>query len=165
VVAAGFAVGALLGMGGNFLPAGPAQATAYGISSLGLILGSVLFAARFARQGRDVVAAGFAVFALAEAILISQGMAGDAGRAAFATGVAIYALALPLVSLPAALPIWARLAGGLAAVPFAAHALLHWLGQAPDPAGPLASVGYVLLTVAVVGWIVRALRAPAAAPR
>jgi hypothetical protein len=165
VIAAGFAVGAVLGMGGNFLPVGPAREVAHSISSLGLILGSALFAARFARQGRDTVAAGFALLALAEAILMSQGMSGDpSSLSAFATGAALYVPALLLASLPTGLPIWARIAGGLAAVPFGAHALLHWLGHAPGTGGPIASAGFMLLTVAIVGWIVVALRASRTSP-
>jgi hypothetical protein len=160
LIAAGFAVGAVLGMGGNFLPVGPAQNVAYGISALGLILASALFAARFARQGRDTVAVGFALLALAEGVVVSAGTPGDPGaEATFAGATALYVPALLLASLPAALPAWTRVVGALAAVPFGAHALLWWLGTAPPSSGPFAGIGYMLLTIAVVGWIITVLRA------
>ena len=160
VIAAGFAVGAVLGMGGNFLPTGPAQNVAYGISALGLILASALFAARFARQGHDTVAVGFALLALAEGVVVSAGTPADPGsEATFAGATALYALALPVASLPAVLPAWVRIVGTLAAVPFGTHALLWWLGQSPPSSGPFAGIGYMLLTITVVGWIVTVLRA------
>jgi hypothetical protein len=160
LIAAGFAVGALVGLVANFLPTGPAVDVAHGISSLGLIMGSALFAAWFARRGYDIVAVGFALLALAQGVIVSAGTPADPGaEATFAGGAALYAPALLLASLPAALPAWARIVGALAAVPFGAHGLLWWLGNAPDSSGPFASAGYMLLTLAVVGWIVAVLRA------
>lgn len=162
LIAAGFAVGAVLGMGGNFLPAGPAQSVAYGISALGLILGSALFAARFARQGHDTVAVGFALLALAEGVVVSAGTPADPGAdATFAGATALYALALLVASLPVGLPAWTRIVGALAAVPFGLHGLLWWLGQKPSSSGPYAGVGYALLTLTIIGWTLVALRARA----
>ena len=159
LIAAGFVVGAVLGMGGNFLPVGPPQNVAWGISALGLILGSALFAARFARQGHDIVAVGFALLALAEGVVVSAGTPADPGaHATFAGATALYALALLVASLPAALPALVRIVGALAAVPFGAHALLWWLGTAPPSSGPFAGVGYMLLTITVVGWIITVVR-------
>jgi hypothetical protein len=66
----------------------------------------------------------------------------------FVAGVAFYAVALSLASVPPAFPLWTRIVGTLAAIPFAAHALLWLLGRSPAPSEPLASIGYVLLTVA-----------------
>lgn len=48
--------------------------------------------------------------------------------------------------------------GALAAVPFAAHALAFFAGAAVETDGPLPSVGYALLTVTIVGWVVAVLR-------
>jgi hypothetical protein len=164
LIVVGFAIGAVLGFGGNFLPAGPPQNIAHALSSLGLIMSSALFAAWFARRGHNIVAVGFALLALAEGILLSglfllASTPTDHGAYAFAAGVALYAVALPLASVPPAFPIWTRIVGALAAIPFAAHALLWLLGRAPHPSGPLASIGYVLLIVAIVGWIIAVLQA------
>ena len=165
LIVVGLAVGAVLGLGGNFIHVGPAQNVVYTISSLGIIMGSALLAAWFARQGRDTVAIGFALLALAEGIILSSlflsaSTPTDPGAyASFAAGVALYAVALLLVSIPPAFPLWTRIAGALAAVPFAAHALLWLLGRSPASSGPLASTGYVLLIVAMVGWMITVLRA------
>ena len=165
LIVVGLAVGAMLGFGGNFLPAGPPQNTAHALSSLGLTMGSALLAAWFARQEKSTVAVGFALLALAEGILLSglfllASTPTDSGaNASFATGVALYAVAFLLASIPPAFPLWTRIVGVLAAIPFAGHALLALLGRAPDPSGPLASIGYVLLIVAIVGWVIAVLRA------
>ncbi len=164
LIVVGLAIGAVLGLGGNFLPVGRPQNIALVLSSLGLIMGSALFAAWFARRGHSIVAVGFALLALAESIsfsgifLLASAPTFPAAYT-FAAGVALYPVALLLASVPPAFPIWTRIAGALAAIPFAAHALLWLLGYAPDPSGPLASIGYVLLTLTMVGWIIAVLRA------
>jgi hypothetical protein len=164
LIVVGFAIGAVLGFGGNFLPAGPPQNIVYAISSLGIIMGSALFAAWFARQGKSTVAVGFALLALAESIslpglFLLASAPTFPGAYTFAAGVALYAVALPLASVPPAFPLWTRIVGTLAAIPFAAHALLWLLGRSPAPSGPLASIGFVLLIVAIVGWMITVLRA------
>ena len=58
-----------------------------------------------------------------------------------------------------------RIAGALAAIPFAAHALLWLLGRSPAPSGPLASIGSVLLIVAIVDWMITVLRAAPSSQR
>jgi len=171
LIVVGFVIGAVLGFGGNFLPAGPPQNIAHALSSLGLIMSSALFAAWFARRGHNIVAVGFALLALAEGILLSglflsASTPTDPGAyASFAAGVALYAVALPLASVPPAFPIWTRIVGVLAALPFAAHGLLWLLGRSPAPSGPLASIGYVLLIVAIVGWIIAVLQAAPSSQR
>ena len=170
LIVVGLATGAVLGFGGNFLPAGSPKNIAYVLSSLGIIMGSALLAAWFARQGKSTVAVGFALLALAESISLSgifllASAPTFPGAYTFAAGVALYAVALPLVSVPSAFPLWARIIGTLAAIPFAAHSLLWLLGRSPAPSGPLASIGYVLLTVAIVGWMITVLRAAPSSQR
>jgi Na+-translocating ferredoxin:NAD+ oxidoreductase RnfD subunit len=124
-------------------------------------MGSLLIAARFARQGHDIVAAGFALLALAEGINMTSMF--EEFTAGFAAGTAVYVVALLLASLPPALPLWVRILGTLAVIPFAAHATLFLLGQNPAPSGFFASVGYAVLTLTVIGWIISVLRATPAA--
>ena len=104
LIVVGLAVGAVLGLGGNFIHVGPAQNVVYTISSLGIIMGSALLAAWFARQGRDTVAVGFALLALAESISLSgifllASVPTFPGAYTFACRLALYAVALPLVSV------------------------------------------------------------------
>jgi hypothetical protein len=170
LIVVGLAIGAVLGFGGKFLPVGPPRNVAHALSSLGIILGSALLAAWFARQGKSTVSVGFALLALAEGIILSglfllAGAPTFPGAYTFAAGVALYAVALPLASVPPAFPLWTRITGALAAIPFAAHALLWLLGLSPASSGPLASIGYVLLIVSFVGWIITVLRAAPSSQR
>src|ERR1700730_7594471 len=71
LIVVGLAIGAVLGFGGKFLPAGPPKNIAHALSSLGIIMGSALLAAWFARQGKSTVSVGFALLALAEGIILS----------------------------------------------------------------------------------------------
>ena len=48
----------------------------------------------------------------------------------------------------------------LAAVPFAVHATMFFGGATLETDGPAAPIGYTLLTVAIVGWIITVLRGP-----
>jgi hypothetical protein len=164
IVAAALAVGIALGIGGSIVNRQPTYTIAEHLSSIGLTTGATLLAIRFGRADRWMVAAGFGLLVLAEAIILSAPVSG-AGEATFASGVALYVPALLLASLPQGVPIWSRIAGGLAAIPFAVHAGLNWLGQSPSPGGPAATAGYVLLSVAAIGWIVHVLRNASAAVR
>jgi hypothetical protein len=164
LIVVGLAVWVVLGLGANFLPAGPSQNIPYVISSLGIIMGGPLLAAWFGRRGHTIVAVGFALLALAESMsfpglfLLVSAPTFPADYT-FAAGVTLYAVALPLASIPPAFPLWTRIAGTLAAIPFAAHGLLWLLGRSPAPSEPLASIGYAVLAVAVIGWIITILRA------
>jgi hypothetical protein len=170
LIVVGLAIGAVLGFGGNFLPAGPPQNIAYAMSSLGIIMGSALLAAWLARREHTIVAVGFALLALAEGtsfsgLFLVASAPTFPGAYTFAAGVALYAVALPLASIPSTFPLWTRIVGVLAAIPFAAHALLWLLGRSPAPSGPLASIGYVLLVITIVGWIITVLRAAPSSQR
>ena len=70
----------------------------------------------------------------------------------------LYAPALLLIALSSWAPRWVRLSGAVAAIPFAVHALAYFGGASVATDGPIAAVGYTLLTLTVVGWIVTVLR-------
>ena len=72
---------------------------------------------------------------------------------------------LLLVSIPRGFPIWSRIAAAVAAIPFGTHAVQFLLGASPSPSGPFAIAGYMLLSIAIVGWIVAILRPAPAAQR
>ncbi len=60
-----------------------------------------LLAVKYAKTERDSVAAGFLVFAIAEAVILSGRAAGLSGSVpSFAGGTALWATALVLVSIP-----------------------------------------------------------------
>lgn len=158
-VAAALAVGAGLGFGGNFAAVGPVQDLLYALSAAGLVLGAVLLAVEHAAAGHTMPAAGFAILALGESRLLNPTHA-SGGEASFAAGLLLYVPALLLIALSPWVPRWARVLGALAAVPFAVHAVAYFAGAAVETDGPIPSVGYALLTVTIVGWIITVLRRP-----
>ena len=157
IIVAGLVVGAVLGFAGNFVGRGAVQDLMFGLSAVGLIVATVLLAVEHAWGGDRLAAAGFAVLALGETrILNTTDVPG--GEVAFAAGVFLYAPALVMVALSSWAPLWVRLVGALAAIPFAAHALTFFGGGAVESTGPLAGAGYALLTVTVLAWAWTVLR-------
>lgn len=163
IVVGGLAVGAVLGFGGNFVGQGAIQNVLYGLSALGLILATVLLAVEHACVGDRLAASGFALLALGETRVLNPTDV-PGGEASFAAGVLIYAPGLLLIAASAWAPRWVRLAGAIAAIPFAAHSLVFLGGGAIESTDPVASIGYALLTLTVIGWIVTVLRSEKAAP-
>ena len=157
-IVGGLGIGAVLGFTGNFVgQETPAQSLLFGFSAVGLILGSVLLAVEHASSGHRFAAAGFALLALGETrVLNPTDVAG--GEGSFAVGVLLYVPGLLMIALSTWAPRWVRLLGAAAAVPFAAHSLAYLGGAAVDSAGPLAGIGYALLTVTILGWILTVLR-------
>lgn len=162
IIVGGLVVGAVLGFGGNFFERGPVQSILYAVSAAGLILASVLLAMGHASAGRRLAAAGFALLALGETRVLNPTDA-PAGEDSFAVGVLLYVPGLLLIALSGWAPLWVRVLGAAAAAPFAAHSLIYLGGGAVDSAGPLAGIGYALLTVTIVGWVVTVLRSEEAA--
>lgn len=163
VAAGGVLAGAGFGLVGGLAPIGAIQDVSYLLSSIGFVTGLVVLALRSHATRHALHAAGFLVLALGEVAMMSGfNRAADPNSAgAFAAGVALYAPGLLLVSLPRGHPIWSRVAGALAALPFGAHAILRSAGVDLDYQDLTASVGYGLLSVAIAGWIWRLRDAPA----
>ena len=157
IIAGGLLVGVVLGMAGNVPQEGWLQTLLYAVSSVGLTAATALLILREARRGNDLVAAGFAIFTIAETIVwVGGGPTGPGGEAPFAAATLFYVPALLLISAPPRFALWARAAGALAALPFGIHALVFLLGG--NPAEVLQIAGYLLLSVAVIGWAVDVVR-------
>jgi hypothetical protein len=153
IIASGLLVGVVLGMAGNIPQEGWLQTLLYAVSSVGLTAATALLILREARRGDDLVAAGFAIFTIAEIIIwVGGGPTGPGGEAPFAAATLFYAPALLLISVSLRFAFWARAAGALAAVPFGVHAVVYLLGG--NPSEGLQITGYLLLSVAVIGWAV-----------
>ena len=159
IVTVGLAVGGVLGFGGSFVGTGAVQDVLYAVSAVGLVLAATLLAVEHASTGRRLAAAGFALLALGETRLLNPSDAPGAD-ASFAAGVLLYAPGLLLIALSSWAPRWVRATGAAAAVLFAAHALSYFGGRTADSTGPLASIGYGLLTVTIAGWVITVLRSP-----
>jgi hypothetical protein len=92
---------------------------------------------------------------------------GPGSTAAFAATALFYVPALVMIALPNGLPLIGRALTGLAAVPWAAFGTLYltnpaasgdaWVSTALKP---LQIAGYLVLTAAVISWIVVTIRQP-----
>ena len=160
VAAAGLLVGAGFGLAGTLVASPRVQAMLWALDAVGLVVATSLLTVRFFREGADIVAAGFLVFAIGEGILLSGTAAGPEGSVpAFAAGTALWAASLILISAPPRLPIVLRVLGGLAALPFAVTAGRIYAGEALLPtSSPLPFLGYPFLVATLVGWAWMLLR-------
>lgn len=156
-IVGGLAMFVVLGLVANIPGEGALQDLLHAVSSVGLVVAGALLALSEARRGADLVAAGFAIFAVAEVIIwVGGGTTGPASEAPFAAATLFYVPALLLISAPPRFPFWVRAAGALAAVPFGIHAVVFLLGGNPDEILEIA--GYLLLSVAVIGWAADVVR-------
>jgi|SRR5581483_1445951 len=158
-ISIGLAVGAGFGMAGSMFPSGALQNTLWEISSVGLIVGCLLLAARLAQKGQQDLAVGFALLALAEGVMSSGSAAGVSGsQPAFGAGAALYVPALLLISLAKKYAAWVRITGVISSLLFAVVALQIFMGNTVAPASALPGAGYAFLTATIVGWIISTLR-------
>jgi hypothetical protein len=160
VAAVGLALGGVFGLAGTFAGQENLRNIEWGIDSLGLIVATTLLAIKFFRKGCDVIAAGFLIFAIGEAVMLSGMGAGLEGSApAFAAGTALWATAMVLIGFPRELAFWVRLLGFLASLIFLVTALEIYSGQPLTPlSSPLPFFGYPFLVATFAGWIWTLLR-------
>jgi hypothetical protein len=160
VAAIGLAVGGVLGMAGTFAAQAAWRQELWLIDGVALVIAAALLAVKFARQGRDSVAAGFLVFVAGESLLLAGNAAGlEASVPSYGGGVALWSAALVMTSVSPVFPFWARLTGALAAGLFAVTALLIAWGEPLLPTtAPLPALGYPFLVATFAGWIWRLLK-------
>ncbi len=155
VAAACLAIGAVFGLSGTMVSHAPLRQAFWAIDGVGLVVASALLTMKFLRSGNDCVAAGFLVFAIGESLLVSGTAAGLAGSVpSFGGGVALWAVALLLTSIPREFALWVRLVGGVASLLFAVVAArIFWGEQLLPTASPLPFFAYPFLVMTLVGWI------------
>jgi hypothetical protein len=163
----GLGVGGALGLAGSFAPSAPLRGLAWGIDGTALVMACPLLALRFFRIGKEIVAAGFLVFAIGESLIVS-GSAMELARSipSFCGGIGLWAAGLALVSVPRVFPMVVRLLGLAAAVLFTATACRIFAGaQITALSQPLPFFAYPILVATFVGWIVTLLKDIAAGSR
>jgi hypothetical protein len=129
VAAFGLSLGAVFGMAGTFVVQPNLQALLWAIDGAGLVMAAALLSLKYFRTGQDFVAAGFLVFAIAEAVLLSGTAGGLAASVpSFGAGSALWATALLLISIQRQFPPVVRLSGLGSAVLFAVVAARIFLG-------------------------------------
>ena len=160
LAALGLAAGAVFGMAGTMVAQPNQQAILWAIDSVGLVMACALLALKFFRKEREIVAAGFLVFAIGEGVLLSGTAAGAIGSVpSFGAGTALWATALMLISTPKEFPLWVRSVGVVASILFAVTAArIFWGEQLLPTASPLPFFAYPILVITFAGWISVLLR-------
>ena len=135
VAAVGLALGAVFGLAGTLVAQPNFRNISWGIDSLGLVMAATLLSLKFFRKGNDFVAAGFLVFAIGEAVMLSGTTAGLVGSVpAFAAGTALWATSLLLISIPREFSILVRLVGIASSILFAITATrIFWVNNCCQP--------------------------------
>jgi len=155
IAVVGLALGGVLGMVGTVVARQNVRALSWSIDAVGLVVATALLAVKFFRAGSDFVAAGFLVFAIGEAVVLS-GTAGtlEASVPAFAAGTALWSAALLLTSIPTQFAVWVRVAGVIGAILFAITSeRIFWGEQVLPLSSPLPFFAYPFLVLTFVGWI------------
>jgi len=155
VASVGLALGAVFGLAGTLVAQPNLRNLSWAIDSLGLVMAATLLSFKFFRKGNDFVAAGFLVFAIGEAVMLSGTAAGLVGSVpAFAAGTALWAASLLLISIPGEFSILVRLVGIASSILFAITATrIFWGEQLLPTSSPLPFFAYPFLVITFIGWI------------
>jgi hypothetical protein len=155
VIAIGLVTGGVLGMAGTMVTQQNIRGLAWGIDGTALVVATCLLALRYFRIGNDIVAAGFLVYAIGEAVMLG-GTAGtlEASVPSFAAGAALWSAALLLTGIPREFAVWTRLASIVGAVLFAITSARIFRGELILPiTRPLPYFAYPFLVLSFAGWI------------
>jgi hypothetical protein len=154
IAATGLVTGAVLGIAGTFAPSTALRGLAWGLDGTALIVASALLTVHHLRRGNDLAAAGFLVFTVGQALILSaSAMALEASTPSFGAGVALWAASLVLVSASNTMPAPIRGVGLLAALLFMVVAVQIFMGSALTPLSePLPFFAYPFLAATLIGW-------------
>ena len=86
----GLTLGVIFGVAGTLVTQSNLRNASWGLDGLGLAMATSLLALKFLKKGNEVVAGGFLVFAIGEAVMLSGVAAGLTGSVpAFAAGAGL----------------------------------------------------------------------------
>jgi len=156
----GLALGAAFGLLGTIVAQGNLRSISWAIDGSGLVMAASLLTVKFVKNGNDIVAAGFLVFAIGEGVILSGTAASLAESVpSFAAGTALWATALLLISVPKKFALPVRLIGVIASILFfITAARIFWGEQLLPTASPLPFFAYPFLVLTFIGWIWTLLR-------
>ncbi|PHN02251.1 hypothetical protein [Flavilitoribacter nigricans] len=155
IAAIGLVTGVVFGLSGSIVQDPVLTNVLYEVSSVGLTVACVVLALNFYRKEEDLVATGFLLFAIAEAVMSAGNAAGVVeGQPSFGAGMALYVPALLLISIPKTFALWNRISGIAAAIPFTIAAGIIFTGGIALPSSGLVGGAYGLLSLTIVGWVI-----------
>ena len=155
IAAVGLAIGGVFGLLRTLVAQSNLRAAFWGIDAVGLIVATALLTLKYFRAGNDTVSAGFLVFAIGEAVVLSGTAATLEGSVpSFAAGTALWSAALLLTCIPKEFAIGVRLVGIIGSILFAITASrIFWGEQVLPTSRPLPFFAYSFLVLTFAGWI------------
>jgi hypothetical protein len=141
-------------MAGTFTPSTSLRGLLWGLDGTALVVASALLAVHHFRKGNDVVASGFLVFLVGQALILSSAaMDLSSSGPVFAAGAGLWAASLWLLSAPAVAARWVRIVGVVAGALFLVVAIRIFMGQALTALSkPLPFYAYPFLVATLIGW-------------
>jgi len=166
IASIGLCFGGILGMVGSFAPSPSLRNLAWGLDGIALIIAGALLTVYYFRKGYDVTAAGFLVFTIGEAIILSSSAIDiDANVSTFGAGVGLWAASLSLISFQKLFPIIVRFTGFIAAVLFAFVSTQIFTGNPLNAlTKPLPFYAYPFFAATIFGWAWKLLRTTSGSP-
>ena len=159
IASVGLLAGALFGIAGSIVTSPVKQIIMYEISSVGLTAACVLLAIKFLKEESDLIASGFLLLAIAEAVMSGGNSLGQiGGQPSFAAGMALYVPAFLFIGFSKGFPLWTRFTIIAAAIPFLISASKIFSGGQVLSTSPLPGAGYGLFTITIIGWVIFLLR-------
>ena len=154
VAACGLVLGGVFGLAGTLVTEQSLRAAAWAIDGAALVAATALLALKYFRKGNDLVAAGFLVYAIGEAVMLSgTALTPEGSVPSFGAGTALWSAALLLTGLPTEFAGWIRAVSGIGAVLFAIVAGRIFWGEPVTPiASPLPFFAYPFLVLTFAGW-------------
>lgn len=154
IASMGLVIGAVLGLAGTFARSTSWRGLAWGVDGTALVVAAALLSVHHVRRRSDLAAAGFLVFVVGEALILSSAaMTLEASAPSFGAGVALWAASLALVSASNIMPVVVRSVGFLAALLFTVVAMQIFMGAALTPLStPLPFFAYPVLVATLLGW-------------
>jgi hypothetical protein len=151
----GLALGAVFGLAGTLVTKPNLRNASWGLDALGLVMAASLLAVKFLRKGKEIVAGGFLVFAIGEAVMLSGTAAGLTGSVpAFAAGTGLWATSLLMISIPREFSVAVRAIGVAASILFFITSFRIFWGAPLSPiSSPLPYFAYPFLVLTFLGWI------------
>ena len=158
----GLLIGGILGMVGSFLPSASLRSLAWSLDGIGLIIASALLAIYYLRKGYDGTAAGFLIFTIGKALILSSsGIDLDANVTSFAAGAGLWAASLALISSQKVFPILVRGTGFIAAALFTVVSIQIFTGSPLNAlTQPLPFFAYPFFAATIFGWAWKVIRTP-----
>jgi len=155
VAAIGLAIGGAFGIAGTFVGSDAIRETLWLIDGTAIVVAAALLTMKYIRQGDDCVAAGFLTFVAGESLVLSGNAAGlHASVPSYAGGIALWSVALIMISAAKTFGLWMRITAAVAAVLFVVSAVqIVWGVPLLPTSAPLPALGYPFLVLTFAGWI------------